>query len=1003
MTDNNDATLRTLRVAENVANDRTIVIQQPETMGQGGVAVDFHTTRNKPMEKPKDDAQNMAEDGAFFNLKGVLYSQIRCMSSNSGEAQIFLVEREGKEYVLKVYYPNFDVNRTLMQTIKSFQFEMIVKLYDYGKTYVDGKHRFYELMEYLRGGTMQDYCVNGDFNSFRHIALQAAAALAYCHQNNILHKDIKPSNFFFRDEEHKQVVLGDFGISSLLENDGKSFRTTQARTPIYAAPEMYSDVIDGEVEITPAADFYSLGITLFAIWLGENPLSSNERTMMHQKNEGRLPRLEELPEKVKKIVQGLTVVNTQKRWKYDEVERWFLGEDVPVDMSSPFLRYKSFIVDPDRNLVADNVHELIPLLLDNERLAINYIYNGRIASWLEASGNTKLSTVVKDVVTNRYPVDKKAGLMTAVYLMEPTYPYYDLQNEACDDVHAIAISLLSYRERYFVVLQNPNDPLFLWLETHTNMDVGRLRSYFVADAQPHVAVMRMVYEIDPDVPFLSNHASSTIKEIVRSFGYVEPTEDDWHSLLDGRLLSWMYSHEDEMACESLRILSKGNPYSQALAYKVLYNMDRTAAYDLREADTQERLGEYLAHRLQQLQHINAEDFAHDMEDITDPTGRFYYYAQLHGWYQEIAEANHCFDLNSTENRNRLGAYDLRTAAYRFCRILGVTPNYLLPDGTTLTDARQIVVGEQKAIMRSEMRNGSMAQWMSVFYHEDPNRDFSEEYSYEHELEKWIMALGDIDNQQFFYRRFVKAREDTAARVAEVKHDWMVSRVREGAWRYLYYILAALWLLLVIIVGINERAYMMEHPYLTILLPLGGMSGIIVAVRSFFHGFGPTLSFLFGLAGMASAYLPIWLLNYIDEAHPGLFNMVIVAMTIVYMTICHFTDFRSHDKEINKLTKEVLASEDINSSLLEPLYYTFKTKSSRYKASKFGLLDDVNNQLRSSSGETVAHYVLWSILMGVLILEFVLFSPKLLNLNTSVVPVKEHVDYVMDKLQNETDK
>jgi len=51
--------------------------------------------------------------------------------------------------------------------------------------------------------------------------------------------------------------------------------------------------------------------------------------------------------------------------------------------------------------VADNVHELIPLLVDNERLAIGYLYNGRISQWLESCGNMKLATVVKDIVVNR--------------------------------------------------------------------------------------------------------------------------------------------------------------------------------------------------------------------------------------------------------------------------------------------------------------------------------------------------------------------------------------------------------------------------------------------------------------------------------------------------------------------------------------------------------------------------------------------------------------------------
>ena len=413
-----------------------------------------------------------------FILKGLNYRRVSVLSDNSGEAQVFLVERDGETFVLKIYYPNFDVNKKILQAVYNFGFEMIVRVYDFGKTYVEGKHRYYELMEYLSGGTLSEYRLNGDLDKFRRIALQGAAALAYCHQSSILHKDVKPSNFFFRDKEHTELVLGDFGISSLLDQDGKAHKTTQARTPIYAAPEMYSDVIDGVVEVTPAADFYSLGVTLMTLWLGESPMSSNERVMMRQKNEGRIPHMNELPERVRLIVQGLTVVNPTKRWGYDQVEEWFLGGTPHVDLSSPFLKYKSFIVDPDRNLVADNIHELIPLLLDNEKLAMGYLYNGRISSWLESCGNQKLSTIVKDIVVNRYPVDQHAGLMAAVYAMEPTYPYKDIKGNLCDDIHSVAISLLSYQKEYGLLLTNPNDSLFLYLESHTKCNVDRIRSYF---------------------------------------------------------------------------------------------------------------------------------------------------------------------------------------------------------------------------------------------------------------------------------------------------------------------------------------------------------------------------------------------------------------------------------------------------------------------------------------------------------------------------------------------
>jgi hypothetical protein len=96
-----------------------------------------------------------------------------------------------------------------------------------------------------------------------------------------------------------------------------------------------------------------------------------------------------------------------------------------------------------------------------------------------------------------------------------------------------------------------------------------------------------------------------------------------------------------------------------------------------------------------------------------------------------------------------------------------------------------------------------------------------------------------------------------------------------------------------------------------------------------------------------------------------------------MLISHLTDFRGDEKADSKLIAEVLQN-DIKSSLLEPLYYTFKTKSYKFNGSKFALLNDVTDQVRSISGESVLHYILWSLLALVFVLDFVIFSPKILN-------------------------
>lgn len=927
------------------------------------------------MQKPSDD-KVVAMDS--FVLKGVVYHNEKCLSDSSGEAQVFLVSNDDGRFVLKVYYANFSVQKQVLKIIQNIELEFITHVYDFGKTYVDGVNRDYELMEYLEGESLEEFRLNGDIHRFRHIALQAAASLSMLHNEGIIHKDIKPGNFFFRDKAQTQIVLGDFGISTYFTESELLHRTTQARTPLYAAPEMYSDVIDGEVEVTPAVDFYSLGLTLLIVWLGENPLNTNERNIMRRKTEGRLPRMEDLPQNVRMIIQGLTAVNPQNRWGYNEVERWFLGENVEVDISSPILNYKSFVVDPERNLVAENVHELIPLLIENEKVAIGYLYGGRITQWLDNCGNVKLGMSVRDIITNRYPVDQQAGFMACVYAMEPTYPYIDIKGNACKDIRHLVMSLLNNQEEYGLVLRNPNNRLWLYVEAHVRCNITRLRAYFEHPEKqdPRKSILCLVYELDKSVPFLAQESSDTLQDIVKAFGTKKMSDDAWDSLYDGRLLAWMYSHEDMVACESLRILTENKEPSRQLSYKVLYHVDRNAAYDLKHADTPQKIGEILRDELKSIEYLKDDEYAARILDFSDTDGRFVYYAQLHGWHDMMEACRKCFDLTSTENRERLSAYDLKTAAYRFCRILGVSPAYVMQDGTILDNGLNIKQF-RRSEFRTEMRIGSFTQWLSVWYHEDPTNAFAEEYSYEHTLEAWVKVLGEFDQQQTYYKRFKSAQEETARRMQNVKQNYQVARGKELMWKWGFYLLCGLWILLLLVCGVSGRDYLFNHPLVTMGIPLGGMSALIVASRSFFRGYGFLFSLMWGGLGLLSSVVPVWILKKVQSIQPDMFVPAIILLTLVYALICYFTDYSRSRKGDNKLIKQVMDN-DIKSELLEPLYYTFKQKSYRYKGSKFGLFEDVQNQIHSVAGESVVHYVLWCTLIGLFLIEMIVFNPRLMN-------------------------
>lgn len=108
---------------------------------------------------------------------------------------------------------------------------------------------------------------------------QVSAALQYLHEQEIIHRDVKPANIYLHTISGYQVlVLGDFDISSVLETSRTS-RDTQrtAGTWYYTAPEAFPRFVDDSTggrrgRITRSSDYYSLGITIIELLLGTTSL-----------------------------------------------------------------------------------------------------------------------------------------------------------------------------------------------------------------------------------------------------------------------------------------------------------------------------------------------------------------------------------------------------------------------------------------------------------------------------------------------------------------------------------------------------------------------------------------------------------------------------------------------------------------------------------------------------------------------------------------------------------
>jgi serine/threonine protein kinase len=121
----------------------------------------------------------------------------------------------------------------------------------------------YLVLDLVDGPSLADVLDNGPLGVERSTSIgqQLAAALAYAHGLDIVHRDVKPANVIF-DADPAHVRLADFGIARL----GDATRMTTAGhcvgTAAYLAPEQL------EGQAGPATDIYALALVMLECLTG---------------------------------------------------------------------------------------------------------------------------------------------------------------------------------------------------------------------------------------------------------------------------------------------------------------------------------------------------------------------------------------------------------------------------------------------------------------------------------------------------------------------------------------------------------------------------------------------------------------------------------------------------------------------------------------------------------------------------------------------------------------
>ncbi|MDW7973517.1 MAG: protein kinase, partial [Thermodesulfovibrio sp.] len=192
------------------------------------------------------------------------YEVVEELDLKGAEADYYLLRKEDNLYFLKLYrkgYKPKDVEK-IVELSRKFP-EHIVKIEEYGEY----EGRLYEIQEYVKYSNLKDfvrkYGIEGE--RFREVVKEMVECLSVLHRNGVIHRDIKPQNILVREKEPLDLILTDFGISSIMEEDVSKVLTGLKGTFLYSAPEVFSGYFGKE------SDYWSLGIVLLEVIYGKHP------------------------------------------------------------------------------------------------------------------------------------------------------------------------------------------------------------------------------------------------------------------------------------------------------------------------------------------------------------------------------------------------------------------------------------------------------------------------------------------------------------------------------------------------------------------------------------------------------------------------------------------------------------------------------------------------------------------------------------------------------------
>jgi serine/threonine protein kinase len=203
----------------------------------------------------------------------------------------------------------------IMEKLTQLDNPHIIKLIDWHETPTN----FNLIVEYVSGGELVSLIKEkGGLTEeqSKRLFKQMVSALSCCHQQNIIHRDLKLQNILLDSEGNIKLI--DFGLSNFVETG--VFRNTFCGTPAFAPPE----ILLGTEYKGPEVDLWSLGVVLYAMITAEFPFKTVGEIL-----KGKYAEPSDVSSECRDLLKRLLVVKKEDRLDVEGISKhpWLTRDD----------------------------------------------------------------------------------------------------------------------------------------------------------------------------------------------------------------------------------------------------------------------------------------------------------------------------------------------------------------------------------------------------------------------------------------------------------------------------------------------------------------------------------------------------------------------------------------------------------------------------------------------------------------------------------------------------